>query len=124
MKATALLRACALPLVAALLAMAVANLARHRLVEPAALTARCDAAPWDGAACTLRTLTIQTFAAQRLGWAALACGLLATLLRWRVLAWAALAGGSAGLVLYSAALAAPAALLGVLVLARPAAAAR
>jgi hypothetical protein len=124
MSAAALLRACALPLAAVLCVITLASLARYRLVEPAALTAHCDAAPWDGTACTLRTLTIQSFAAQRLGWAALLCGLLATLLRRRALAWAALAGGSAGLVLYSAALAAPAALLGALVLARPAAAAR
>jgi hypothetical protein len=124
MKPVSLLRALALPLAVTLLGLALASLARYRLVEPAALTARCDAAPRDGTACTLRTLTIQTFAAQRLGWAALGCGLLATLLRRRALAWAALAGGSAGLVLYSAALAAPAALLGALVLARPAAAAR
>lgn len=116
--APAWLRAAAAPLMVALLAVTLAAVARYRLVEPAALTARCDAAPWQGAACTLRTLTIQSFAAQRLGTAALACGVLALLWRRRAPAWAALAGGSAGLVLYSAALAAPAALLGALVLAR------
>ncbi|MFN7571789.1 MAG: hypothetical protein ACK5TK_10125 [Betaproteobacteria bacterium] len=119
MSAAPWLRACLLPLAVALLAIALASVARYRLVEPAALTARCDAAPWDGADCTLRTLTIQAFAAQRLGWTALALGVLATLLRRRALAWAALAGGAAGLVLYSAALGAPAALLGALVLVRP-----
>jgi hypothetical protein len=112
------LRTVAVPLAVALLAIAFASVARYRLVEPAALTARCDAAPWDGADCTLRTLTIQVFAAQRLGWTALALGVLATLLRRRALAWAALVAGSAALVLYSAALGAPAALLGALVLVR------
>lgn len=98
--------------------LAAASFARHGLVEPVELTHRCDADHWDGAACTVRTLVVQAFAAQRLGWTALACGLLATVLRWRVLAWVALGLGSAGLVLYSAALGAPAALLGALVLAR------
>ncbi|MCE2969738.1 MAG: hypothetical protein LW847_05885 [Burkholderiales bacterium] len=118
MSAAPWLRTVAMPLAVALLTIAFASVARYRLVESAALTARCDAAPWDGADCTLRTLTIQAFAAQRLGWTAFALGVLATLLRWRALAWAALVAGSAALVLYSAALGAPAALLGALVLVR------
>lgn len=108
----------ALPLSIALLALALANLARHRLVEPADLTAACDAAPWEGLACSLRSFTVQMFAAQRLGLLALAAAVVATVTRWRGLALAALAAGTAGLVLYSTLFAAPAVLLAVLVLAR------
>lgn len=117
-------RAAAAPVGAVLAALVLASLARHRLVEPADLTARCDAAPWEGIACTLRTLTVQAFAAQRLGTLALAAAIVATLTRWRALAIAALAAGSAGLVLYSTLLAAPAVLLAALVLVRPAGARR
>jgi len=112
------------PLGAFLLAVTLASLARHRLVEPAGLTATCDAAPWDGLACSARTLTVQAFAAHRLGVFALGAALLATLTRWRLAAFAALLAGGAGLVLYSASLAAPAVLLAALVLARPAGARR
>lgn len=111
-------RSFALPLGLALLALVLANLARHRLVEPADLTAACDAAPWDGLACSLRTLTVQMFAAQRLGLLALAAAVVATVTRWRSLALVALAAGTAGLVLYSTLFAAPAVLLALLVLAR------
>jgi hypothetical protein len=117
-------RAAALPLAAFLLAVALAGLARHRLVEPADLTATCDAAPWEGLACSARTLTVQLFAAHRLGAFALGAALVATVARWRVAAMAALVAGGAGLVLYSTPLAAPAALLAALVLARPAGAPR
>ena len=107
------------PLGLALSALALAGLARYRLVEPADLTAVCDAAPWEGAICTLRSLTVQGFATQRLGLAAMACALLALVTRWR---WAALTGlglGSAGLVLYSVGWAAPAVLIAALLLVRP-----
>jgi hypothetical protein len=107
-------------LCAVVAALVLASLARHRLVEPADLTARCDAAPWEGVACTLRTLTVQAFAAQRLGTLCLAAAAIATLARWRALAIVALAAGSAGLVLYSTLLSAPAVLLAALVLVRPA----
>jgi hypothetical protein len=111
-------RSLALPLALALLALVLANLARHRLVEPADLTAACDVAPWDGLACSLRTLTVQMFAAQRLGLLALAAAVVATVTRWRSLALVALMAGTAGLVLYSTLFAAPAVLLALLVLAR------
>jgi hypothetical protein len=100
-----------LPLGVAVLSLVLAGFARYRLVEPADLTATCDAVPWQGAVCVLRSLTVQAFAAQRLGGVALALGLLALLTRWRVAALLALAGGGAGLVLYSTTLAAPAVLL-------------
>jgi hypothetical protein len=108
------------PLGLVLAALTLAALARHRLVEPADLSAVCDAAPWEGAVCTLRTLTVQGFAAQRLGLAAMACALLALVTRWRWAALTALALGSAGLVLYSVGWAAPAVLIAALVLVRSA----
>ena len=117
-------RAVAAPLGGFVLAVALASLARHRLVEPANLTASCDAAPWDGLACTTRTLTVQLFAAQRLGAFALGAALVATVARWRIAALAAVVAGGAGLVLYSTPLAAPAVLLAALVLARSAGGAR
>lgn len=97
--------------------MSLAAASRYALVEPAALAAACDASPWQGR-CALRSLTIQAFVEHRLGLAALAAALLATLARSRWIAAAALAAGGAGLVLYSAGLAAPAVLLGALVLVR------
>ena len=106
------------PLGVAVLSLVLAGFARYRLVEPADLTATCDAAPWQGAVCVLRSLTVQAFAAQRLGGVALALGLLALLTRWRVAAVLALAAGGAGLVLYSTTLAAPAVLLAGLALVR------
>lgn len=103
---------------AATLGVLLAWLARHGLVEPADLTARCDAARWDGAACVLRTLVVQSFIDQRIAWVSVAAGLLANTLahvrahkiRWsasaRACAWVGLASGAAGLVLYSAGVAA------------------
>jgi uncharacterized membrane protein len=119
MSALSLERRVWLPIAVAALCLLLASLARHRLVEPADLTATCDAAPWSDFACALRTLVIQAFAAQRLAVFALACALLATLTRSRALALAGLATGCAALVLYSVWLAAPAVLLAALVLARP-----
>jgi hypothetical protein len=100
-------------------ALLLAGLARHRLVEPADLTALCADAPWDGPACVLRSLTVQAFAGQRIGLAALACALPALLARWRAAALLALAIASAGLILYSTRWSAPAALLAGLALLRP-----
>lgn len=108
------------PLATAALAVALAQGLRHGLVEPADLTARCDAAPLGDAACALRTFVVQSFIHQRLALAALALALLATFSRWRWAALLALGLGAAGLVLYSSGLAAPAVLLAALVCARPA----
>jgi hypothetical protein len=116
------LRPAAGPLVLVLSALALAQGLRQGLVEPAALTAACDAAPWQDAACALRTLTVQAFVQQRIGFAALVLALLATLTRRRALARLALVPAAAGLVLYSSTLAAPALLLAALVCVRPGAA--
>ena len=93
--------------------------ARHGLVEPADLTARCDATPWLDAPCGLRTIVVQAFIDQRIGLVALGLALLATFLRRPALAWLGLAAGAAGLVLYSAGPAAAAVLLSALVCVRP-----
>ena len=95
-----------------------AQLLRHGLVEPAALSARCDAAPWQGWDCRLRSLTVQLFVEQRIGFVALSAGAAALALRSQALAWLGLGSGAAGLVLYSAGPAAPGLLLGALVLVR------
>jgi hypothetical protein len=107
----------------ALLAVAVLAVTlalRQFLIEPAAIAHACDPAPWTGA-CAARTLVIMSFVNQEVGWAALAAGMLATLLRSTRFALGALAAGSAGLVLYSYEPAAVGLLLGMLVLVRTAA---
>lgn len=104
------------PCVVVLGALLLASLARYRLVEPAALTALCDAMSWDSPLCILRSLTVQAFAAERLGMVALALAVLALLTRWRAAGLFALAAASAGLVLYSTRWAAPAVLLAALAL--------
>jgi hypothetical protein len=109
------------PIIAVSAALLLASLARYRLVEPAGLTALCDAMPWDSPSCILRSLTVQAFAAERLGMLALALAVLALLTRWRTMGLFALAAASAGLVLYSTRWAAPAALLAGLALLRAAA---
>lgn len=111
----------------ALLWLGAAAWLRHALVEPAELTARCDAAPWQSAVCSLRSATVQAFVHQRIGIASLALGLAALGLVfvwpratvWRLgLAMAALATGCVALVLYAAAPGAVGVLLALLVLQR------
>jgi len=104
------------PCAVVLAALLLASLARYRLVEPASLTALCDAMPWDSPACIVRSLTVQAFAAERLGMSALALAVLALLTRWRTVGLFALAAAAAGLVLYSTRWAAPAVLLAALAL--------
>lgn len=108
------------PLVVLFAALLLASLARYRLVESAALTALCDALPWDSTTCIVRSLTVQAFANGRLGMLALALAVLALLTRWRTVGLIALAAAGAGLVLYSTRWAAPAALLAGLTLLRAA----
>lgn len=93
--------------------------ARYLLVEPAAIAAACDPAPWQGR-CALRTLVVEAFLQQRIGWVALACAIVATISRRLWIATFALAAGCAGMVLYSTQIAAPAALLAALVIVRSA----
>jgi hypothetical protein len=97
------------------LALGLAALARYGLVEAGPVTAHCDAggAGWR---CTLRSAVIQAFILQRLGWTALGLAVLAWCISSRSLAAIGLFAACSGLVLYSAELCAPAALLSALVL--------
>jgi hypothetical protein len=96
---------------------AIAFTLRTLVIEPASIAHACDPAPWHGA-CAARTALMRSFVHQEIGWAGLAAGVLATVLRGRRTAAAALALGAAGLVLYSHEPAAVGALLGLLVLVR------
>lgn len=97
------------------MALGLAAGARHGLVEPAHLTAHCDGGGIS-VACEVRRLVIQVFVHERLGWAAWALAAIALLtpVRWRRLrdtaAGATLVTASAGLVLYTTELCAPAVL--------------
>jgi hypothetical protein len=101
-----------------LLALALAFVLRIFAIEPSHIGHACDAGPWSGW-CAARTTLILTFRFQEIGWAALAAGIVATLVRRAWLGQLALALGFAGLVLYSYEPAAIGALLGALVLIRP-----
>ena len=101
----------------AFVALGLAGLLRHWVIEPASFAHLCDPQPWHGW-CAARTLVIQGFVHQRVGWLALAVGLLAFATGRRRLAQLALAAGSFGLVLYSYEPSAIGALLGGLVLVR------
>ena len=107
------------------MALLLASAARHRLVEPADMTAFCDAGG-QTLACWVRAWTIQAFVHQRIGWAALALALIATATGYRaiylplhlLIAAAALFVACAGLILYTTELCAPAVLLAALVFVR------
>lgn len=106
------------PFVLPLLALALAFALRLYAIEPSHIGHACDPSPWSGW-CAARTALIMTFRFQEIGWAALAAGIAATLLRRAWLGQLALALGFIGLVLYSYEPAAVGALLGALVLFRP-----
>jgi len=108
-------RAFLLPLLALVAAVAL----RFFAIEPSHLGHLCDPAPWSGW-CSARTALIMTFRFQEIGWAALLVGVVATVVRRAWLGQLALALGLAGLVLYSYEPAGSGALLGALVLLRPA----
>lgn len=96
------------------LSLGIAALTRHRLIEPADLTAYCDGGA-DSALCVLRAWTIQAFVHQRIGWFALVFAIIATVTASRGLALVALVSASVGVMLYTAELCAPALLLAMLV---------
>lgn len=101
----------------ALLAIVLAVVLRHQLVEPLAIAHTCQATPWEGT-CALRTLLVEAFRQQGIGWVALVLALAALLVRRRALAALALALAGAGLVLYSAEPSSAATVVALLVLAR------
>lgn len=98
------------------LALGLSAALRHRVVEPADVSAFCVAQGGGDPLCALRSAVVALFSHQRLGWAALGLSLLAVWTRWRALALLALATACAGLMLYCTRYAAPAALLSVLAL--------
>lgn len=110
-------RSLALALAICIAALGLAALARHRLIEPADMTAYCDGGA-GGSLCMLRAWIIQAFVHQRIGWFALALAVLATATAWRSVAALALFSACAGMVLYTTELCAPAALLAALVFVR------
>jgi apolipoprotein N-acyltransferase len=98
-------------------ALALAAAARHGLIEPADVSARCDNGGRD-AWCSVRAWIIQAFVHQRIGWAAWALAVLATVTAWRGVAGIALFLACAGMILYTTELSAPAAVLALLVFVR------
>jgi hypothetical protein len=100
-----------------LLAFGLALLLRHRVVEPTSIAYVCDPRPWEGW-CAARSLLVMSFMHQRIGWLALAVGIVAFASGRPGFARLALAAGAAGLVLYSYEPSAIGALLGGLVLVR------
>ena len=101
-----------------LLVLALAVALRVFVVEPSHIGHACDPRPWSGW-CAGRTALIMSFRFGEIGWAALAAGVVATVVRAAWLGQAALSLGLAGLVLYSYEPAVVGALLGVLVMFRP-----
>ena len=97
--------------------LGLALLLRHWVVEPTQLGHFCDPRPWEGW-CAARTLVIESFVQQRIGWLALAAGVAGFVTGRRWLARLALAAGAFGLVLYAYEPSAIGALLGGVVLVR------
>lgn len=106
----------AAPVIAGLVVAAVALWLRHGLLEAGLLPRDCSLAGAPAAACAFKTVLVQSFLDQRLGWASLIAGVLGFVLSCRRLAWAGWLAGVAGLVLYSYDPAAIGALLALLVL--------
>lgn len=100
------------------IALVVALALRYLVVEATDLAQYCDLRRWEGL-CAGRTALVLSFRNQELGWAALFIAVVASLLRYRLLGQLALAAGLTGLILYAYEPAAVAALLGLLVIARP-----
>jgi len=93
---------------------------RYALVEQEGMDLLCAQAA--NVSCRVRETAIAIFTQQRLGYFGLAAAVLSLVPRLRHLAWAGWIAGLAGLVLYCYEPSAPAAVLALLVLARPAAA--
>lgn len=100
--------------------LGVALWVRYALVEQEGMALLCAQA--GGAGCMVRDTAIAIFTQQRLGYFSLAAALLSLIPQLRLLAWAGWIAGIAGLVFYCFEPSAPAVILALLVLARPAAA--
>lgn len=101
-------------------ALGLALWVRYALVEQEGMDLLCAQAA--DASCRVRDTAIAIFTRQRLGYFGLAAAVLSLAPRLRHLAWAGWIAGLAGLVLYCYEPSAPAVVLAVLALARPAAA--
>ena len=86
---------------------------RYQLVEPVVWINTCAQNPWDGW-CAMRSIAIELFVQQRIGWFAVALGLFGAVIRHRVLAGLGLITGTAAVLLYAAELGALGVLLGLL----------
>ena len=106
-------------LLSAVLVLAFAWGVRHGLLENGVLPRDCTLPDAHRGLCLFKTVLVESFMDQRMGWFSLACGGLAFVLGWRPLAWAGWLSGLAGLVFYSYDPASVGALLSLLVLARP-----
>lgn len=103
-------------LVVAALATAGAAALRFLLIEPGDWGARCAADAWADW-CAVRSLTIEVFQQQRIGWLAAGAGLAGMALKSRPAAALAVVAGAVALTLYSVEPGAVGFLLGVVTLA-------
>ncbi len=85
-------------LLSALLVLASAWGVRHGLLENGLLPRDCTLPDAHGGLCLFKTVLVESFLHQRMGWFSLACGGLAFVLGRRWLAWAGWLSGLAGLV--------------------------
>ena len=106
-------------IVSAILVLGAALAVRHGLLESGVLPRDCSLAEAHSGLCAFKTVLVQSFLQQRVGWFSLACGLCAFALGCRRLAWAGWLSGLAGLIFYSYDPAAVGGLLSLFVLARP-----
>ena len=106
-------------IVSAIVVLGAAFAVRHGLLESGVLPRDCSLAEAHRGLCVFKTVLVESFLQQRVGWFSLACGLCAFALGCRRLAWAGWLSGLAGLVFYSYDPAAVGGLLSLFVLARP-----
>ena len=88
-------------IISALVVLGAALAARHGLLESGVLPRDCSLTEAQSGLCVFKTVLVQSFMQQRVGWFSLACGVLAFALGCRRLAWAGWLSGLAGLVFYS-----------------------
>ena len=106
-------------IVSAIVVLGAAFAVRHGLLESGVLPRDCSLAEAHRGLCVFKTVLVESFLQQRVGWFSLACGLCAFALGCRRLAWAGWLSGLAGLVFYSYDPAAVGGLLSLFELARP-----
>ena len=106
-------------IVSAIVVLGAAFAVRHGLLESGVLPRDCSLAEAHRGLCVFKTVLVESFLQQRVGWFSLACGLCAFALGCRRLAWAGWLSGLAGLMFYSYDPAAVGGLLSLFVLARP-----